>query len=200
MAVNSIKYVSMAAVAVVAAASFGCGEFVRESRAPVQLVITRLEAAKGDDVQNFFAHLLSDVSTGGTAFNDVGRVTMRLILKDPGQPGVTNAPSVINQVTVTRFRVVYRRADGRNTPGVDVPFPFDGGVTFTVPSEGEVSSGFQLVRNVAKLEPPLAALVTNPVAITTIAEVTFFGRDQAGNSTSATGSIQIDFANFADEE
>ena len=27
-----------------------------------------------------------------------------------------------NEVTITRYRVIYRRADGRNTPGVDVPY------------------------------------------------------------------------------
>ena len=33
-----------------------------------------------------------------------------------------------------------------------------------------------------------------------IAEVTFHGRDQAGNGLSVTGSVQINFANFADAE
>ena len=28
---------------------------------------------------------------------------------------------------MTRYRVEFRRTDGRNTPGVDVPYGFDGG-------------------------------------------------------------------------
>ena len=29
-----------------------------------------------------------------------------------------------------------------------------------------------------------------------VAEVTFYGRDQAGNDLSASGNVQINFANF----
>jgi hypothetical protein len=199
-------------VALSGAVSAGCGDVVRQGRGPVQLVIRSLEAAPGASPDDFGGNLQSDVltlveqSVNGqqvevpTTFNDVGEVTMSLILKDPGQPGAPATPSTINQVTVTRYRVVYRRTDGRNTPGVDVPFPFDSAVTFTVPQDGTVSAGFQIVRNTAKREAPLAALVVNPDIIATIAEVSFFGRDQAGNDVSATGSIGIDFGNFGDPE
>jgi hypothetical protein len=94
--------------------------------------------------------------------------------------------------------VSYRRADGRNTPGVDVPFGFDGAVTGTVPVGGTLTLSFVLVRNVAKEEPPLVQLVRSATIITTIADVTFFGRDQVGNDMSITGSIQVDFGNFGD--
>ena len=43
-----------------------------------------------------------------------------------------NGPTSNNAITVNRYRVTYRRSDGRNTPGVDVPYAFDGAVTFTV--------------------------------------------------------------------
>jgi hypothetical protein len=135
-----------------------------------------------------------------TVFNDLGEVTMALVLKDQGVPGITAEPSPLNAVTITRYRVSYRRADGRNTPGIDVPFGFDGAVTFTVPSEGDVSAGFELVRVIAKQETPLLPLVQNGNFITTIADITFFGRDLAGNDVQATGSMQIDFGNFADPE
>ena len=199
-------------VALTGALSAGCGDVVRQGRAPVQLVIMALTAASGAAPDDFGGTLRSDVVTvveqtvngqqteAPTTFNDQGEVTLALILKDPGQPGAPATPTAINQVTVTRYRVVYRRTDGRNTPGLDVPFPFDSGVTFTVPAEGSVSAGFQIVRHSAKQEAPLAALVFNPDIISTIAEVTFFGRDQAGNDVSATGSIGIDFGNFGDPE
>ena len=57
-------------------------------------------------------------------------------------------------MTISRYRVVYRRTDGHNTPGVDVPFPFDSAVTFTVTGDGG-STGFNLVRHSAKQEAPL---------------------------------------------
>ncbi len=206
---NRTAAVCVAAACTIAA---GCGDVVRQGRAPVQLVIAALEAASGAEPGEFGGTLQSDVVTiversegdqqvrVPTVFNDNAEVRMALILKDPGQPGAPSAPTAINQVTVTRYRVVYRRADGRNTPGVDVPFPFDSGLTFTVPTTGTVSAGFQIVRHTAKQEAPLAALVANPDVISTLAEVTFYGRDQAGNDLSATGTIGIDFGNFGDPE
>ena len=200
--------VRFAGMIVLALAGSSCGEFVRGDASPVTLVIQLLEAAQGDTPAELSTLLTSDVVTDGSIFNDVGRVTMRLSFKDPGQPGVTNAPSEINQVTVTRYRVQYVRADGRNTPGVDVPFPFDGAVTFTVPMTGIAQAAFELVRHAAKVEPPLLALrtceagVITPVSgctiITTIAEVTFYGQDHGGNAVSTVGRIGVSFGNFAD--
>jgi hypothetical protein len=55
------------------------------------------------------------------------------------------------------------------------------------------------VRHQAKQEAPLAALATNPIIITTIAKVTFYGHDQTGRSASVTGNIEVAFGNFADQ-
>ena len=46
----------------------------------------------------------------------------------------------------------------------------------------------------------MASLAFNPDVISTIAEVTFYGRDQAGNDVSATGSMGVDFGNFGDPQ
>ena len=102
-------------------------------------------------------------------------------------------------MTITRYHVKYRRADGRNIPGMDVPYGFDGGRDRHRAGVGTVTMGFQLVRHTAKEEAPLVQLKTNGVIITTIAEVTFYGRDQVGNDISATGTIEIDFGNFGDK-
>jgi hypothetical protein len=34
--------------------------------------------------------------------------------------------------------------------------------------------------------------------VTTIAEVTFYGRDQAGNDMTVSGLVQVNFGNFGD--
>jgi hypothetical protein len=192
----------------VAVAAAGCGDLATQGRSPVQLTIMSLQAASGATPEEFGASLHSDVITNveqtvngqqvtvPTIFNDNGTAAFSLVMKDQGSPA---SPSVLNAVTITRYRVVYRRTDGHNTPGVDVPYPFDSAVTVTVGGDGG-SSGFQLVRVSAKQEAPLRALVTNPDIISTIAEVTFYGRDQAGNDISATGSIGVDFGNFGDPQ
>jgi hypothetical protein len=81
---------------------------------------------------------------------------------------------------------------------VDVPFPFSGAATATVTVGGTTTIGFEIVRHVAKLESPLVQLENNRDIITTICDVTFYGKDLVGNDITVTGSIQIDFGNFGD--
>jgi hypothetical protein len=204
-----LKCTCLAAALGAAALTAGCGEVSRTGRSPVQLVIDSMAAASGAEDSEFAAFLLSDVETliedddGNlipTIFNDPGQATIRLTLKDPGVPGIPASPTTLNEVTLTRYRVVYRRADGRNAPGVDVPFPIDGALTATVPAEGSVTFGYNLVRHNAKMEAPLVTLINQPQMISTLAEVTFFGRDQAGNDVSVTGHIQVEFGNFGDPQ
>ena len=193
--------------------AIGCGEVARTGQSPAFLIIDALEADSGaDDAEEFTTLLMSDVETivevqqGGqtirvpTRFNDTGRVTLRLALKNPGTPTSPLGPSTLNEITVTRYRVEYKRTDGRNTQGVDVPYAFEGGMTITVPAQGTVQGVFDLVRHVAKAEPPLKNLAGGGAGrfINTVAEVTFFGRDQAGNETSVTGLLSVNFADFGD--
>jgi hypothetical protein len=201
-----------AVLAAAVAASTSCGDVARTGRSPVLLVIETVEAASGADPNTFSQVLLSDVQTiversvGGetqqvpTVFNDLGRATFRLVMKNPGVPESPLNPTALNEVTLTRYRVAFRRSDGRNTPGVDVPFSFDGAMTITVPASGNVTAGFDLVRHQMKLEPPLRNLVNGggEMFISTVAEVTFWGRDQAGNEISATATITVNFGDFAD--
>ena len=185
----------------VSAAMTGCGgEFVRDSRSPVRLVIDQLQV--GD--QNT---LLSDVrntsdpcsATSPCTFNDMATADLRLELRDPGSIASPASPSGLNAVTITRYRVAYRRADGNNVQGVDVPYAFDSAVTMTVNASGTQSTAFQIVRHSAKEEAPLRALGPNGDIISTIAEVTFYGHDQAGNDVSVTGYMGVDFGDFADD-
>lgn len=181
----------------------GCvNDALTASRSSSILVIERIGAARGGTEEDPIPTLLqSDVLTGGAVFDDIGRVTTRLALKDPGTSENPTSPTSANFVTVTRYRVVYTRSDGRNTPGVDVPFPIDGAVTFTTVS-GIQSAEFVLVRASAKLEPPLRTLVSagGAIVINTLAEITFYGRDQTGADVVATGTIGINFADWADDE
>ena len=204
--------VRFAATLLLALAAAGCGEYVEQGRSPARIVINQLEASSGAEPDEFGNTLRSDVLTlvemtinnqqvrVPTIFNDLGRVTMQLVLRDQGVPGLAAAPSTLNQVTFTRYRVVFRRNDGRNTQGVDVPYAFDSAVTFTVPSDGTVTAGFDLVRHSAKEEAPLRQLANSPNFVATIAEITFYGKDLAGNDVTAAGTMGITFGDFADPD
>jgi hypothetical protein len=195
-------------------AAAGCGEAVRTGRSPVVLLITRLEGASGADPATFSSVLHSDVETlvartaGGVdtstpiVFADPGRVELRLALKDVGQPGSPTSPTDNNAVTITRYRVSYRRSDGRAVPGVDVPFAFDGAVTVTIDSASSAPVGLELVRVQAKHEAPLRNLrgAGGALAISAVADVTFYGRDTVGREISVAGAISVVFADWPDPQ
>ena len=199
-------------IAALVAASVSCGDVVRDGRAPVYLVIDSLQGIRGAASPGTPAGtLVSDVITNvitpapcsaatpcPTFFGDNGTASFRAPLKDVVTTTTPAAPTSNNEVTLTRYHVEYTRADGRNTPGVDVPYAFDGAATGTIPANGTLTLAFVLVRNTAKQESPLVQLQVNPGIITSIAKVTFYGTDRVGHAISVTGLIQIDFGNFGD--
>jgi hypothetical protein len=203
-------------LAVLAAAlgTSACGEVARTGRSPAYLILDRLEGANGAEPDEFSTFVPSDVLTlvrqtidGAevrvpTRFLDPGRVTFRVGLKNPGVAGSPTQPTSMNAITVTRYRVVYKRTDGRNTQGVDVPYAFDGGMSLTVPESAAAVGFFELVRIMAKNENPLVRLVNSGgvESFATIADVTFYGTDQAGNEVSVTGSISVTFADWGDPD
>ena len=194
-------------------ASLACGKAVREGRASSYLIVENLMAASGAQPAKFSNTLESDVVTnvkqtvGGqqvlvpTIYEDVGQVTLKIAMKDPGTSDNPTSPSPTNQITINRYRVVYTRADGQNTPGVHVPYAFDGAATGTVSANGG-SLTFILVRAQAKLETPLSELVGGggSFVISAIADVTFYGRDQAGNDVAVVARISVNFADWGDPQ
>jgi hypothetical protein len=200
----------LAATLGLAVASLSCGSAVRSGSSPMFLVINTLLGAPGkpDGTQGASGNpLVSNVQNTVTTsppcapgvascpvvVSDSGLATFLLV---PKNIGITT-PSTNNDVTITRYHVSYTRADGLNTPGVDVPYPFDGALTATIAAgTASPSLTFELVRIVAKEEPPLAVLVNSPTVLTMIANVTFYGQDLVGNAINATGTIQIDFGKF----
>jgi len=202
-------YTKLFVLATLGVAAASCGDVARSGRAPVYLVVEDLTAVRGGGPDDTALHtLLSDVLTlvtkpdpcsatspCPTVYNDVAQVTFHLAQKD-----ITSVvgPTSNNQVTINRFRVTYRRADGRSTPGVDVPYPVDGAFTVTVPPTGKATANFEIVRHTSKEESPLVQLIDSPTIISTIAEVTFYGQDVVGNEIQASSSILINFGNFGD--
>ena len=209
-----MKQLNTAAVILaVGLTSASCGEIVRSGRSPMILLIDSIQGASGATPGQLGVPVLSDVVTlvkrtvnGSeqqvpTIYNDVGQATLRMVLKDQGAPAVTATPTLTNAITVTRYRVEYIRADGRNTQGVDIPYSFDGGVTATIVA-GPSDVPFELVRHNAKEEAPLSAMAGGGgrVFISTIAKVTFYGKDLGGNDVEASGTISVNFSDFADPQ
>jgi len=187
----------------------GCGDQVLQGKGSSYLIVSLVQASSGAKPQTFGTFLESDVVTNVKVQTADGTVSVPSIFEDIGQVGLTLAmkdptsivgPSDTNAITIDRYHVDYVRSDGRNTQGVDVPYAFDGGATATVHSGTTTTLNFVLVRAQAKSEAPLMALRNNGGAqvISTLAHVTFYGHDQAGNSVSVTGTISINFADWGD--
>lgn len=206
---TSIRLIGLAALI---AGTVSCGDVVRQGSSPVFLVIDQLTAIRGGlSGATPSSTLISDVITNvitpapcsadspcPTIFGDSGSVILRAPLKDPGATAALS-PTTNNEVTINRVHVAYSRADGRNTPGVDVPFGFDNAITGTIPAGGNLTIGFELVRNVAKQESPLVQLKTSSNIVSVIATLTFYGVDRVGNAIQTTGQITIEFGNFGDQ-
>lgn len=189
----------------------GCTSTVKTDSASSYLIVDSFQAASGVKPDTFGGNLASDVLTyvkkdvGGTqllvptVFEDVAQVTLRLAMKDPGSTTTPTTPSTANYITVTQYHVNFIRSDGHSLPGVDVPYPFDGAITVTV-GASPATAAMTLVRIQAKSEAPLKALAggNGAFAISTVAEVTFYGKDQSGHEVSVTGRISVNFADWGD--
>jgi hypothetical protein len=186
----------------------GCGgEMLRTGRAPMFLVVDNMEGTAGGG-GTASAFLLSDVQVlvdetvngvtrkVASVVNDSAVATIRSVEKNPDKTATQ-----LNGITLTRYHVDFRRTDGRNTPGVDVPYSFDGGLGISINPGNSVGVAFEIVRHQAKLEPPLKNLASGGGLgfISTIAEVTFYGRDHNGNEVSVTGRMDVQFGDFADQ-
>ena len=160
--------------------------------------VAELRAADDSQGDDLFSDVcVADVATPTicTVTNDNARVLLSAQPKD-----LTQFSTIVQDIIFTRYRVTYIRADGRNVPGVDVPHPFDGAANFRVSTDGvEVARVFMIVRPQAKLESPLREMQGGGGAqvLSVLATVDFFGRDVAGRELQATGTMNITFADFA---
>ncbi len=120
-------HIFRAAALALTLATVSCTDSVRQGTGSSFLIVDQLAASSGAEPELFGGTLQSDVITivdgSPTLFNDLGQVTFSVGLKDPGR---ATTPTQNLAITVDRYHVKFVRADGRNTPGVDVPYPFDG--------------------------------------------------------------------------
>ena len=192
------KYMRTAALA--AALLIGCvscSDVVRDSRSPVLVTVTGLSPAvlHSDVVRNITAPAPCSAATPcPTPFSDSATATITAAMKNVGVTPTSN-----NQITINRYHVDFRRADGRGLEGVDVPRAFDGAVTASIPANGSADIPFEIVRYLEKAQSPLVQLVNNTNEIATIAIITFYGTDAVGNVVSAVGQMTVNFANFGDQ-
>ena len=144
--------------------------------------------------------LQSDVLRADGIKSDNATLAVAVRFKNPN---IETVPQIPSAVIIERYEIKYRRSDGRGVEGQDVPFSISGNLTagFDVKTSGTDPLVIEVVRAQAKLEPPLRNLRNNGGAIiaTMFADITIHGRTISNQVVTATGSLQIDFADWADQ-
>ena len=185
---------------------YACTRVEDNTRSGSLLVVEQVEGHSGDEDEDA-TPLLSDIcennppdELGCSVFNDNAIVTFTNEFLQIGPGSGSGSPNFINDIIVNRYRVDYFRPNGRNTPGVDVPFGIDGTMNVRVPVNGVNSGDIIVVRHEAKNEPPLHELVDGQSegVLTAQAQIKFFGQDLSGRTVSAIGFLEIHFAEFGE--
>jgi hypothetical protein len=176
----------------------GCTpDFARENEANVVLVVTSVEATAGGEGEGG-AFLLSDViDTKGGNFNDNVVISLRSVPKNQSPAGGL-APSEFESVNIERYEISYRRSDGRNEPGLDVPYRITGNITQFIPAGGEGEVAIIVVRHSQTDEPPLLNIANGGGAeiLTAFADIVLHGHTISGKGVTARATLQITFGNF----
>lgn len=169
----------------------GCGtaDYVTDSKASVLLLVGSVNSG---------AVLDSDVRLGidsNLICPDTVTVDLAVRNKNPN----AQAPRVTGAVLVQSYEVRYVRTDGRSQEGVDVPYTINGGIAAAVDvaTSGTSPVPIEVVRRQAKLEPPLSNIQGFDI-VTMFADITIAGETVSGDAVTASGRLQIDFANYGD--
>jgi hypothetical protein len=174
-----------------------CNPVDNDSRSASLLLIDNI---LGVDAEGTNANFLqSDVLlTNGSVRADTITATIRAETLDPDP---LLGSSQYNDIVLTRYLVSFTRTDGRNVPGQDVPYPFEGSMSTVIKTGSTASVSLVLVREVAKLEPPLIGLVDlrAETVLTCTAKIDFYGHDMVNRTVKATGYLTVYFANYADQ-
>jgi hypothetical protein len=175
-----------------------CNALENNTQSASMLVINSLRGTtlKGDAADYLQSDvLIVDPDTGAqtiTADSAIVNVTAKLLEPTPSLP-----TSVYNDIQLERYVVTFSQPNGNKVEGRDVPYSFEGRLSALVKVGTDLDVGFIIVREVAKMEPPLVDLVDGTNVLQVTAKIDFYGKDMAGKSVKATGYLTIFFANYA---
>ncbi len=177
-----------------------CNKLENETKSNSILIIKSVKAInwEEEEADTLFSDVI--VQKGDITYVQadlaVFELTAELLNPTPGLES-----SIYNNIMVDRYVVHFERSDGKNTPGVDVPYPIEGNLSFLVEIGGTTTISFVVVTINAKREPPLINLVEgNDPEIKATAVIDLYGHDLANNTVKTTGYLQVFFNNFLNEK
>lgn len=132
------------------------------------------------------------VQADGVPADDFFELNVRALAKN-----VNSDPSEFYTVNFQAVTLRYTRPDGRNEPGVDVPFPLTYAIGGSVTPGDEAQLNLLVVSEEMKLEPPLRDLwFGEGQRIFATLHLTVFGRDLVENELTADASAVVVFGDF----
>jgi hypothetical protein len=158
--------------------------------------VVNIAPAGGNPGDTIYSDVADDA---GAVAVDNADVVLNIVRKNPS----VVSTSALEHVYLDSYEVRYFRTDGRNVEGIDVPYRTMGAVgnvrLHTPTGEGEVAFTIPIVREQAKLEPPLRNLRHggSAIVLTCIAEITIYGHQlNGGQGLKASGRTQVTFGDY----
>ncbi|MDI6848990.1 MAG: hypothetical protein QME69_04265 [Candidatus Saccharicenans sp.] len=190
---SGLKIIS---VLILSLALFSCNPVEKGTNSGSFLIIENIVGK--DNQGNDSSVVFSDVITNGVVYSDFVTLSVRAATLDPNP---VMGVSQYSDVMITNYIVTYIRSDGATGEGTDVPYHFQGTLSTLVPVGSTVSIPLLIVRDVAKTQPPLSALVGNPTGmLECTARIELIGHDLRNRSVTQTGQISVRFADYIDQQ
>jgi len=201
MNIFSLRKRSLRVAALLGAAAvlIACNPIENQSQSATLLIVENMLGT--DHLGNNVNFLESDVVQGETtAPIYVADMAIASLRASSLNPNPNLGVSQYYNIQLTRYVVTFFRSDGRNVPGVDVPYGFEGTVSALIRVGSVVDFPFIIVRQVAKTEPPLINLRRGypDEVLSVTAKVDFYGHDLANRNVATTGYLPVNFANYGD--
>ena len=200
---KSVLVFKAALVVLAVLAALACNPIENSTQSATLLTVvsmTGLDLSAKDANYSQSDVLVTDSTTGlSTITDDVAKATLTASTLAPTPPAGT---SQYNDIQLDKLIVSYTRTDGRNSEGVDVPYPYEQNLSQIIRVGQQTTISFIIVRASAKQEPPLIGLragATRGEVIYTNARVVFYAHDLAGKKVTVTGYLPVEFADFANK-
>ena len=198
------RTVFKAALAVLAAlAALSCNPIENSTQSASLLTVVTITGMDITNKDSNFTQsdvLTTDAATGlSTITDDVAKATLAASTLAPNPPA---GISQYNDIQFDKIVISYSRTDGRNSPGVDIPYSFEQNLSQLIRIGEQTTISFVIVRASAKQEPPLIGLragATRGEVLYTNARIDFYAHDLAGKKVTATGYLPVEFADFANQ-
>ncbi|MGB9835568.1 MAG: hypothetical protein ACPLRX_02370 [Candidatus Saccharicenans sp.] len=190
---KGLKIVSLAALVILL---ISCNPLEKDYKSNSFIVIQSIIGK--DNLGNDSTVVFSDVLTNNVAYSDFVTVTLKAATLDPNPIMGT---SQYSDIMLTRCVITYLPADGSAPQeGVNVPAHYEVSLSQLLPVGTNVSFPLMIVRDVAKVNPPLSALAGDPTGLLEcVARIDFYGHDLRNRDVTQVGFITVRFADYVDQ-